>query len=329
LVRRLAKDRIRDVIAALRGKPMTWSELKRQTGTPTSSLNRILKEYLAYWGLVTKTDDGLWQWYEHVKTFESEEVYSAFADHSNALIPGIRAVIFTVEQGRTAGSSLETYIEETCGVKLEQNIIDKLQERFLEHLRTGNRKSMNLYNDLDSLENQETNVRKNNKALAKRILEELIHAIPIPIHPSDRRVLKFYDILCDGIQFTAEKGRYRFIGIVNQIIRYMKTPSTTPQFTYDEEGNKELSWGGHTVARGVSEDESTAIQRIIHKIMAKREHVKDTENLKVIENKVSKLGHDIGDELKDIIAMITMRNVLDGTCDVCRSFNISRNKPSQ
>ena len=72
------------VIDALREGKKSWSEL-RKLDIPEKTLQRILQDYLQYWGLVEKKEK-YWVWYEYLRVFSSEGEYKAALEHSRKLL---------------------------------------------------------------------------------------------------------------------------------------------------------------------------------------------------------------------------------------------------
>jgi len=322
MVRRLDRDSIKAVIAKLRKGPKTWKDLKT-TELPDKSLQRILKDYLHYWGLVTKTKDGKWAWYEHVKTFESAEEYRMLQKHSRDLIPGIRALIYEVEKFGSPLSRMtrEGFVEDTCGVKLDPRVLDKLKAHLTEHLRIG---YDGLYNKIKKLRSLKDACGKEDRSLKKHIVEELREPVHIPVHPSAKKTFEYYDVSSKGITFSVG-DRYRNVGsVVGDLVTRMKTPLLkTPELNYDKE-KKDLDWGGTILARGVLEGEVEEIKGVIKKILTEKRLIEKANKLKKYEKKVRKLQAEIGDKLREIEAGIRVGDVLDGTCSVCRTLELSK-----
>lgn len=85
------KERIKPVIDALREGKKSQSELVK-LGIPKRTLNKILKEYLQYWGLVRK-EGNYWIWYENLRVFSSSQEYDLAIEHSRKLIPAIKNML--------------------------------------------------------------------------------------------------------------------------------------------------------------------------------------------------------------------------------------------
>jgi len=85
--RDLIKEKIEEIITTLKQEPATWSDLKKLTGLADKTLDRYLK-YIEYWGFATKGDAG-WQWFENVRTFETEYDYELALNHSKKLVDTI------------------------------------------------------------------------------------------------------------------------------------------------------------------------------------------------------------------------------------------------
>ena len=128
MTRYLDKDRIRMVINAVREKPMSWTELIR-LGIPEKSLNRVLVEYLSYWGLVEKdSSTGLWTWFQHASAFRGIHDYNVALDHSKELLKGFHFIFMALGWPGFLR-------EKPPGIKGEEIFL--LKKAAEDHLRTG------------------------------------------------------------------------------------------------------------------------------------------------------------------------------------------------
>ena len=84
MARELIKEKIKQVIDMLKIEPANWSDLKNVTDLPDKTLDRYL-DYLEYWGFAKKSDAG-WQWFENVRTFETDHDYELALNHSQKLL---------------------------------------------------------------------------------------------------------------------------------------------------------------------------------------------------------------------------------------------------
>ena len=145
------------VIEALRNKRMTWTELKELTyeedgvtkKIPDKTLDRILKEYLSFWGLIKKVDfmgkeipasqpadtsikkrKGLWSWYETTRTYNSRELELAL-ERSRKLSIGLEAILAEIPNLWT---SSERAMEWVRKIEHEGRKFKPFAEQ---HLKTG------------------------------------------------------------------------------------------------------------------------------------------------------------------------------------------------
>lgn len=140
MVKKLSiRFRIKPVIDALREGKKTWSELKELKPTiPDKTLDRILKEYLQYWGLVRKKD-GFWIWYENLRVFNSSHEFKLAIEHSKKM-----------------GSAFDNML--LCYFDAEDNLFNSAKE----HLRTGYPEINQKLTELSELKNE-----KNKELLLK------------------------------------------------------------------------------------------------------------------------------------------------------------------
>jgi hypothetical protein len=88
-----SKENFKRIIDIIREKqPVAWTELKKFTQQlPDKTLSRSL-EYLAYWGLIKKDEEGHWNWYENIRTYDSETEYNLAIEHSRNLDRGLQGL---------------------------------------------------------------------------------------------------------------------------------------------------------------------------------------------------------------------------------------------
>jgi len=83
--------RMKEVIKSLMDGKKTWTDLKNLK-VPEKTLDRILKDYLIYWGLVRKEDE-YYVWYDQARVFQSRDYYDLAIEHSRKLIPTLRSML--------------------------------------------------------------------------------------------------------------------------------------------------------------------------------------------------------------------------------------------
>lgn len=95
--RSLDRTKIKDVVDALKKRNLSWSELKEITNIPDKSLERILKDYLSFWGLIRKVKDEKdrekWAWIENVKVYRTVREFDLDLNHSKKIVPAIDAIL--------------------------------------------------------------------------------------------------------------------------------------------------------------------------------------------------------------------------------------------
>jgi len=91
--RGLNATQIKKVIDFVKEKPMNFGEFIN-LGIPRKSLDRILSDYLEYWGLVRKDENNCWRWFEHYRIFSNRDEYLIALEHSKKLIPELRNSMF-------------------------------------------------------------------------------------------------------------------------------------------------------------------------------------------------------------------------------------------
>jgi len=131
------RERMKPVINALREGKKTWSDLKQlgippEKAIPERTLDRILKDYLEYWGLATKEGD-YWVWYEHSRVFKSRHDYELAIEHSRKLLPAFQNMLEVVATDRhplyfAAKEHLRSYPE-------IYHKLEKFEEAFNERVR--------------------------------------------------------------------------------------------------------------------------------------------------------------------------------------------------
>jgi hypothetical protein len=315
MARVLDKENIKKVIIELKKGPKTWTDLMKLK-IPRKSLERILKDYLQYWGLATKNSEGKWAWFEHTKVFKGKDEYEMFLEHSRNLIPGIKDLTYQVENKSDLSQHL---IKENP--QLDFAVLDKIKLYFIEHLRTG---YYEISHKMETLKKLEKDLEEMKKGYRRRLIEGLIEPIQIPIHSSSRDAFRFYKVPEEGIIFSS-KDKFRYIHTaIEDICSYMSVKQlNTPSFIYD--GNKkEIVWGGTSLAVGISEAEAEKIQKIVEGILKNEDLIQEAEQLKKHEIGVSKLRLEIADRLREIEARIMVGYVIDGTCTVCRGLELKK-----
>ena len=114
---------------------MKYSKLKAELGIPERALSRIL-EYLKDWGLAKKHEGsrfGRWFWYEHVKTYETQEDREIALKHSEELFLGLDAIL-------AEEISLCLQLPHPLAKRKDGNIVtegNELKAFVEEHLKTG------------------------------------------------------------------------------------------------------------------------------------------------------------------------------------------------
>jgi len=83
--------RMKEVIKSLMDGKKTWTDLKNLK-VPEKTLDRILKDYLIYWGLVRKEDE-YYVWYDQARVFQSRDDYDLAIRHSRKLISTFRSML--------------------------------------------------------------------------------------------------------------------------------------------------------------------------------------------------------------------------------------------
>ena len=113
--------RMKPLITALREGKKTWSDLSK-LDIPDKTLERILKDYLQYWGLAQKRGD-YWVWYEHLRVFDSGREYGLAVEHSRKLLPEFQQILL---EGRIYDPTLHSAAKEH--LKSYPEIYHKLEE---------------------------------------------------------------------------------------------------------------------------------------------------------------------------------------------------------
>jgi hypothetical protein len=130
LARELAKEKIKQLIDALREKPATWSDLKEIAGLPDKSLDRYL-EYLKYWGLARKIKSGYWDWFERIRLDETEHGYNLAINHSKKLLDVLVSVFPLSVVHPDWFKKQETVLDQP------QRDLKDLSDMVEQHLKTG------------------------------------------------------------------------------------------------------------------------------------------------------------------------------------------------
>jgi hypothetical protein len=130
------RERMKVVIETLRKGKKTWTELKK-LGVPEKTLDRILKDYLEYWGLAKK-EGYYWVWYEYSREISPHD-YQLAIEHSKKLIPALKnmlnvAVIERHELHSAAKEHLKSYPEIYGKLgKFEKAFNDRVRELLEKH----------------------------------------------------------------------------------------------------------------------------------------------------------------------------------------------------
>ncbi len=85
MARELAKEKLKQIIDALKEEDAAWSDLKKISGLPDKTLDRYL-DYLEYWELARKNEQRSWQWFERFRVYETEHDYKLAIEHSKKLL---------------------------------------------------------------------------------------------------------------------------------------------------------------------------------------------------------------------------------------------------
>ena len=125
--RDLIKEKIKQIITSLKEKPETWSDLKKVTSLPDKTLDRYL-DYMEYWGLAQKSDAG-WQWFENVRTYETEHDYELAINHSKKLLDTIAGLPVSIDHPELFRN------RRTLPMKTRDALV--LSDMAREHLKTG------------------------------------------------------------------------------------------------------------------------------------------------------------------------------------------------
>jgi DNA-binding transcriptional ArsR family regulator len=129
--RELSKENFKKIIRALRVHACSWTELKNDMNLSDKTLTRAL-EYLEYWGLIKKDEEGHWNWFENIRTYETEQDYTLAINHSKNLIESLdRDVIMASIIPETYDKWKETPMHP------KQLEMSSLKDACEEHLKTG------------------------------------------------------------------------------------------------------------------------------------------------------------------------------------------------
>jgi hypothetical protein len=132
---------MKKVIEALREGKKTWNELAnlkiklsdiKERRIPEKTLTRILKDYLEYLGLAWKDDEGYWNWFENIRTCETEHDYILAINHSKNLIDSLDHSVMVAS---LIPETFEKWKEMPTHPK--QREISSLRDASEEHLKTG------------------------------------------------------------------------------------------------------------------------------------------------------------------------------------------------
>jgi hypothetical protein len=176
-----ASRQIKKVIDRLKEGPAYQSKLEklkddRGRTIPHTSLNRILNNYLLYWGLVEKKQEGKmekWVWRD-LPHFNTWNEYKVALKHSQNLIPGLKAI-----RARIPLESLTSeFLQPTVKQKYLKEINDgkKYLSVTLEHLATGYSNFFELLVQLQTLTKQNKELQTLSHQQYKLKMEELARA---------------------------------------------------------------------------------------------------------------------------------------------------------
>src|SRR5271157_891409 len=137
--KKLASDQIKTVLTAIQEGPKDWKELKTlkisNNPIPDKNLDRILKDYLEFWGLIFKDkEDGKWSWFLRKRVFENHDAYELALKHSKLLVfegerPG--------HDGAHQGIGASMYTLEIFASPNKQHTDYQEYQAFFQHIKTG------------------------------------------------------------------------------------------------------------------------------------------------------------------------------------------------
>ena len=137
--KQLERVKIKRTIDALRRTPLTWTELKSETGLPDKSLARVLVQYLQFWDLVEKVKDSegreKWTWKENVKIYRTVREYENDLQHSKKIAHGLFSIL--AEDRALGFRYTENWVHEETGKWIPSEQMIQLQQFVLEHLQSG------------------------------------------------------------------------------------------------------------------------------------------------------------------------------------------------
>jgi len=319
MARTLDKEGIKKVITELKKGPKTWTDLLKLS-IPRKSLERILQDYLQYWGLSTKNSEGKWAWFEHIKVFKGKDEYEMLLKHSMRLIPGIKVAIYQAEnEGDLMQSLLNDFLQESRNHELDSDVLGKIRTYFIEHLRTG---YYEVSHKMEELEKRKETLEENGKKYRKKVIEHLLKPIEIPIDSSCKYVFRSNQIPEERVVFSSKDKRRYIKSMIEDILTYLYVKRLTiPSFEYDKD-KKELVWGDIILAVSVSEAEARNIQKVVQGVLNDGDLINGATQLKNDSIRISKLQSEIVDSLREIEARIRVGDVIDGTCTICRALEI-------
>jgi len=305
MARRLEREKIKRVIDALREKSMQWNELKQLTyqendinkTIPDKTLERILKDYLSFWGLVEKVKDeeGIWRWswFEHIRTYhsKSKHVYELSLYHSKKLVPAMKILLST--KGGLWGLSEENkkYVK-FC--------------RFVEeHLKTGYSPTygkLTKYRDLIHMLDEKEKAFE--KRLKKRILMELEDG-NIRLHLSTRFRVPNDSIASNVARILAQEILGLIVGetgsslslLIDRLISHMPI-----------------------LVECMSDFDRASSQVFITKFL--EDSKKEIEELRKGWGKTLDIYRELAGELELLRMRINMRQPLQGKCRICPQVSI-------
>jgi hypothetical protein len=165
MARELIKEKIKQIITTLKKKSTSWSDLKKVTGLPDKTLDRYL-DYIEYWGLAGKSDAG-WQWFENIRTYETEHDYDLAMNHSRKLLDTLRGFFpLSISDSEMFNN------RRTLPVKINDELI--LCDMAREHLKTGYPKIFNEIVVFEELIEQRSELEKSLEAHNMKIDKDKI-----------------------------------------------------------------------------------------------------------------------------------------------------------
>lgn len=152
MARELAKEKIKEIIDIIKEKPVTWIDLKENTNLPDKTLSRYL-DYVNYWGLAKKSESGYWEWFERIRTYETEKDYNLAIRHSKKISEALNGIL--------PASLNNPALFKNWWIEPESNDQLILRERAREHLKTGYPRIYTEIVEFEELLNQEIQYAQN------------------------------------------------------------------------------------------------------------------------------------------------------------------------